>query len=209
MSGDRSAGMRWDVRAFDVFAPVYDVVMPRADPVALRKGLVCADRELERIVEVGGGSGRAAREVGAAVVDPARGMLEHARGRGLEAIQGSATDLPHPDGSVDAVLLVDALHHFPDHERCLAEAARVLAPGGVLVIREFDRSTRLGRLLVASERLVGFDSRFYTSAELQAAVAAAGLDARPIEYGFEMTVVGVKPGETGDGDLHDGSTGKQ
>jgi len=181
-----------DVRAFDRFAPLYDLLMPATDPVALRKGLACADRELERLVEVGGGSGRAAREVGATVLDPARGMLERARGRGLEAIRGSADDLPLSDGAVDAVLVVDAFHHFPGHERCLAEAARVLAPGGVLVLREFDRGTRRGRLTARFEDVVGFDSQFYTVEELLAAVDAAGLDARPVEYGFEMTVVGVK-----------------
>jgi demethylmenaquinone methyltransferase/2-methoxy-6-polyprenyl-1,4-benzoquinol methylase len=184
--------MRWDVRAFDAFAPAYDLLMPGADETALRKGLACADREVARIVEVGGGSGRAARTVGAAVVDPARGMLERARAKGLETVRGSATDLPHPDDSLDAALIVDAFHHFPDHERCLAEIARALAPGGVLVVREFDRSTVRGRWLARGERLVGFDSRFFTAAELQRAIEAAGLDARPVEYGFGMTVVGVK-----------------
>ncbi|QLD88077.1 class I SAM-dependent methyltransferase [Natronomonas salina] len=184
--------MDWDVRAFDAFAPAYDLLMPSADAVALRKGLYCADRDVERIVEVGGGSGRAAREVDATVLDPARGMLERARRKGLETVQGSAADLPLVDGSVDAVLVVDALHHFPDHARCLSEMARVLAPGGVLVVREFDRSTRRGRLVERAEPLFGFDSQFYTAAELLEAVDAAGLDARPVEYGFEMTVVGVK-----------------
>ena len=185
--------MRWDVAAFDAFAPVYDLFMPSADRTALRKGLVCADREVERCIEVGGGSGRAAGEVGAAVVDPARGMLKRARGRGLETVQGVGEHLPLADESVDAVLVVDALHHFPDREAALAEATRVLAPGGVLVVREFDRSTRRGQLLDGSERLVGFDSSFYTAAELEAAIDRAGLDARPVEYGFGMTVVGVKP----------------
>lgn len=187
-----AAGMTRDVRAFDRFAPIYDLFMPSADAVSLRKGLACADREVERIVEVGGGSGRAAREVDAAVLDPARGMLERARDRGLETVQGSADRLPLADASVDAVLIVDALHHFPAHDRCLAEAARVLAPGGVLVVREFDRSTRRGWLTDVAEQLIGFDSTFYTAAELQDAIDAAGLDARPVEYGFGMTVVGVK-----------------
>jgi demethylmenaquinone methyltransferase/2-methoxy-6-polyprenyl-1,4-benzoquinol methylase len=185
--------MRWDVRAFDLFAPLYDLVMPPADEDGVRKGLFVADREIDRIVEIGGGSGRVARTVGATVVDPAAGMLRRARRRGLETVQGSATDLPHPDGSVDAVLVVDAFHHFPEQRRCLEEMARVLAPGGVLVVREFDRSTRLGRALVAAERLVGFDSTFYTAAGLEDAMAAVGLDVRPIDYGFEMTIAGVKP----------------
>lgn len=184
--------MHWDVAAFDTFAPVYDLFMPSTDEAALRKGLACAGREVDRVVEVGGGSGRAAREVGATVLDPARGMLERARGRDLETVQGSAESLPLADGSVDAVLVVDAFHHFADHDAALAETARALAPGGVLVIREYDRSTVRGRWLARSERLVGFDSRFYTAAELEAAIDDAGLDARPVEYGFGMTVVGVK-----------------
>jgi demethylmenaquinone methyltransferase/2-methoxy-6-polyprenyl-1,4-benzoquinol methylase len=182
----------WDVVAFDTFAPLYDLLMPAADSLSLRKGLACADRDIERVVDVGGGSGRAGREVGATVLDPARGMLKRAKAKGLETVQASATDLPLADGSVDAVFVVDALHHFPDHDRCLSEIARVLAPGGVLVVREFDRSTRRGRLLEFAERVVAFDSTFYSAAELQTRIDAAGLDARPIEYGFGMTVVGVK-----------------
>jgi demethylmenaquinone methyltransferase/2-methoxy-6-polyprenyl-1,4-benzoquinol methylase len=183
---------RWDVTAFDTFAPLYDLFMPPADVLSLEKGLACADRDIDRIVEVGGGSGRAAREVGATVLDPARGMLERAHAKGLETVQASGTDLPLATGSVDAVIIVDALHHFPDHDRCLEEIARVLAPGGVLVVREFDRSTRRGRLLDVAERVVAFDSTFYTAAELGERIEAAGLDPRPIEYGFEMTIVGVK-----------------
>jgi demethylmenaquinone methyltransferase/2-methoxy-6-polyprenyl-1,4-benzoquinol methylase len=187
--------MRWDVRAFDLLAPLYDAfafALP-VDELALRKGLSVADRDLDRTIEVGGGSGRVADAIEAVVVDPARGMLERARGRGLQAVQASATDLPHPDGSVDAVVVVDALHHFPDQRRCLEEMARVLAPGGVLVAREFDRGTRRGRALEAAETLVGFDSRFHSAAELESELASVGLDPRPIEYGFEMTIAGVKP----------------
>lgn len=186
--------MRWDVRAFDLFAPVYDLFMFPADDLALRKGFAVADRDVERILEIGGGTGRVARTVGATVVDPSRSMLRRARSKGLETVQASATELPHPDGSVDAVVVVDAFHHFPDPERCLDEIARVLAPGGVLVVTEFDRSTRLGRVLEAAETAVGFDSTFYTAPELEAMIEASGLTPRPIEYGFETTIAGVATG---------------
>jgi demethylmenaquinone methyltransferase/2-methoxy-6-polyprenyl-1,4-benzoquinol methylase len=185
--------MRWDVRAFDLFAPLYDVFMYSADELALRKGLSVANRDLNRVIEVGGGSGRVAQAVEAIVVDPARGMLRRARDQGLEAVQASASDLPHPDESVDAVIVVDAFHHFPDQHRCLEEMARVLAPGGVLVVRDFDRETRRGRALDVAETLVGFDSTFHAAAELEADMESVGLDPRPIEYGFEMTIAGVKP----------------
>ncbi len=182
----------WDVRAFDLLAPLYDLFMPPADDVDVRKGFYCADRDVERVIDVGGGSGRAASVVGATVVDPARGMCERARDRGLETVRGAAEALPFADGSVDAVLIVDALHHFDDRERALAEAARVLEPGGVLVVREFDRATRRGRALAAAERVVGFDSAFYTAEELIAAIESVGLDPRPVDYGFGMSIVGVR-----------------
>lgn len=189
---------RWDVTAFDRFAPLYDLLMRSADADALRKGLACADRDVERLVEVGGGSGRAAKEVDATVLDPARGMLERARGRGLETVQGDGSSLPLATGSVDAVLIVDALHHFGDQDAALSEIARVLAPGGVLVVQEFDRSTRRGRLLALCEHLVEFDSQFYTTEELQQAIEAAWLDPQPLEYGFDMLVAGVKPTASGE-----------
>ncbi|MES3517573.1 MAG: methyltransferase domain-containing protein [Natronomonas sp.] len=183
---------RWDVRAFDLFAPLYDLAMPPTDTTTVRKGLACADREVERLVEVGGGSGRVAREVDATVVDPADGMLRRARAKGLETVRGVADSLPLSDESVDAVLIADALHHFPDRTAALSEAARVLAPGGVVVVMEFDRGTRRGELLAAAETVFGFDSAFYTAAELESAIGAAGLDPRPIEYGFSMAIAGVK-----------------
>ncbi len=43
------------------------------------------------------------------------------------------TRLPFPEGSFDGVVCLNHLHHAPDVESLLAEAARVLKPGGVLV----------------------------------------------------------------------------
>jgi demethylmenaquinone methyltransferase/2-methoxy-6-polyprenyl-1,4-benzoquinol methylase len=185
--------MRWDVRAFDLFAPLYDLVMPPADEDAVRKGLFVADREIDRIVEIGGGSGRVARTVGATVVDPAAGMLRRARRRGLETVQGSATDLPHPDGSVDAVLVVDALHHIADQRGVVEEAKRALAPGGVLVVSDFDPTTLLGHLLVWGEHLVGFESTFHQPDRLRETLASVGFEAGVVERGFGYTVVGRVP----------------
>ena len=48
--------------------------------------------------------------------------------------QGTLEALPIGDGEVDVVLLVLVLHHVPDPARALAEAARILRPGGRLVV---------------------------------------------------------------------------
>jgi demethylmenaquinone methyltransferase/2-methoxy-6-polyprenyl-1,4-benzoquinol methylase len=186
-----------DVRFFDRVARVYDLLMPTARASSLRAGLELADRDVERVVDLGGGTGRAVRALGAEtplVVDLSRGMLRRAADHGLLAVQADAGHLPLRDGTVDAVVVVDALHHIPDRTAALAEASRVLADGGVLVVREFDPGTLPGRALVLSERALGFDSTFDGPDGLARLVTDAGLDAAVLDRGFGYTVAGVKRG---------------
>ncbi|MCD2196764.1 class I SAM-dependent methyltransferase [Actinomycetospora endophytica] len=110
----------------------------------------------QTVLEIGCGTGNlllaAARaEPGAAVVglDPDAGALARARHktRRLPAIrleQGYADELPHADGSVDRVVSAFMFHHLPaDGKRAmLAEVRRVLAPGGVLAVLDFDGAPR-------------------------------------------------------------------
>lgn len=187
--------MARDVSWFDRFARPYDWLMPGTDVDALRAGLSMAERDIERVLDVGGGSGRATRVLKGPeriVVDASAGMLAQARRHGLEGLQADAGHLPVRDETVDAILVVDALHHIPDQVGALEEAARVLRPGGVLVVREFDRATLPGRLLVGAEHAIGFDSSFFTPDELAAAVDRAGLDSAIPDRGFGYTVVGVR-----------------
>ncbi|MEZ0067270.1 ubiquinone/menaquinone biosynthesis C-methylase UbiE [Streptacidiphilus sp. MAP12-20] len=72
-------------------------------------------------------------------LDPDPAMVTAARtrlapyGHRARAVQGDATDLPFDDGSFDAVLMFLMLHHVGAWEEALAEAARVLRPGGLLM----------------------------------------------------------------------------
>lgn len=50
---------------------------------------------------------------------------------------GDAGNLDFPDGSFDAVFSVNLLHHLKDGRRALDEMARVLAPGGKLIVSDF------------------------------------------------------------------------
>jgi len=53
----------------------------------------------------------------------------------IETVEGEIEDLPLPDASFDVVVLSQALHHAAKPARALAEARRILVPGGrVLVI---------------------------------------------------------------------------
>jgi 2-polyprenyl-6-hydroxyphenyl methylase/3-demethylubiquinone-9 3-methyltransferase len=74
-----------------------------------------------------------ALDVNEALISIAR---ERARGRGGQAQfdVGTATALPYPDASADAVLLPELLEHVTDWETCLSEAIRVLRPRGVVYL---------------------------------------------------------------------------
>lgn len=185
-----------DVGFFDRIAPLYDLVMPPANGAALADGLERAERPIGRLLDVGGGSGRAAAAVtgpDVTVVDASRRMLRRARrGRGVDAMAGDARRLPVRDGAVDAAMIVDALHHFPDRDAAIADVARVLAPGGVLVVREFDPAHPLGRVLEAGEAVIGMESTFVEPDALAEELATHGFRSSVIDRGFGYTVAGVR-----------------
>jgi ubiquinone/menaquinone biosynthesis C-methylase UbiE len=91
-----------------------------------------------RVLEVGCGTGlileRLARVARSAKgIDLSPGMLERAKARGLDVVQGTATELPFADESFDLVCSFKVLAHVPDIGLALQEMARVTAPGGHVV----------------------------------------------------------------------------
>ena len=105
----------------------------------------------ERILEIGPGTGYytldLAEWVGAEgaveIFDLQQEMLDHtirrARERGLwnvTATQGDAQELPYEDDAFDAAVLVTVLGEIPDQDAALREIARVMRPGGRLIVGE-------------------------------------------------------------------------
>lgn len=93
------------------------------------------------VLEVGCGTGLLLAQIAAFArsargVDLSPGMLERARARGLNVVEGSATDLPFADESFDIACSFKVLAHVRDVRRALSEMARVVRPGGH-VIAEF------------------------------------------------------------------------
>ncbi len=110
-----------------------------------------------RVLDVGGASGVHAEWLAADghrvhVIDPVPRHVEQAVERGRNASApftvavGDARDLDAADESVDVVLLLGPLYHLierPDRVRALAEARRVLRPGGVVLAGGISRFSSL------------------------------------------------------------------
>lgn len=120
-------------------------------------------------LEIGVGSGRFAAPLGVQVgVDPSPAMLSHAAARGIEVVEGLAENLPFAAGCFDYALVVTTLCFVDAPARMLAEAHRVLKPGGRLVIGFIDRENGLGQdyLLHQAESVFYREATFYSTDEV-------------------------------------------
>jgi SAM-dependent methyltransferase len=69
-------------------------------------------------------------------LDYSMGMIRQAKGQPapLSLSRGLGTQLPYRSSAFDLLYCVDAIHHFGDHRAFIAEAYRLLKPGGALAI---------------------------------------------------------------------------
>jgi ubiquinone/menaquinone biosynthesis C-methylase UbiE len=95
-------------------------------------------------LDVGSGTGRFTPALADAFgpvtgIEPSVRMREVARAQsrhpGVRYVAGSAEDLPVPSGSADYALMFLSWHHVQDKNRAARELARVLKPGGRLLLR--------------------------------------------------------------------------
>ncbi len=178
-------------RHFDLLAPLYDRVMRAPDPTRLRSLLELPVPGL--LLDAGGGTGRLARALcgGAGrwvICDLSLPMLRQAKGSwpGDCAVRlnlARAERLPFPANRFDRIVVVDAFHHFADQPGAARELARVLRPGGRLVIEEPDIRRPWVKLIALAETLAGMGSRFRRGEEIAALLAAGGLRARAEDDG--------------------------
>jgi ArsR family transcriptional regulator len=136
-------------------------------------------------------------------IDRSAQMLKRAKAlaerRGVKNIawkRGDMEKLPIENASADVALLSQALHHAPNPRRALAEAARVLRPGGrvlVLDLREHDQEWVRDRV---GDRWLGFSDE-----HLEQLLTGAGLKEVAVRVGsrspgdpFTVLIAsGVKP----------------
>lgn len=96
------------------------------------------------LADIGGGTGNYAAPLAAEgwralVLDRSPEMLLQAEAKGLATMPADAAALPLANESVDAAMLVSMIHHVANPALALAEARRVLRPGGRLAVMAFTR----------------------------------------------------------------------
>lgn len=92
-----------------------------------------------RLLDVGCSSGAfllSARKLGFQVegVEPSADAAETARSMGMQVFNGFLEQANYPDASFDAVTLIEIVEHVRDALALLRECARILRPGGVVLI---------------------------------------------------------------------------
>ncbi len=187
-------------RGFQAGAAAYELARPGYpdEAVALLRDEVGVTPGT-RVLDLAAGTGKLTRrlvELGASVVavEPVAGMRAQLTAvlPDVEAVEGTAEDIPLPDGSVDIVAVAQAFHWF-DAAAALPEIARVLRPGGRLALlwNERDEATpwvaEMSRLIRWHERTV---SR-YQHLDWAAVVGACGrfspLEERTIAWEQPLT----------------------
>ncbi len=158
---------------------------------------------LGRLVDIGTGTGRMIELFGPAAdhaigVDRSPEMLRLARAKldslsGWELRQGDITALPLNKSSADTVILHQVLHFIPAPEAALAEAARLLAPSGRILIADFAPHEREELRAQDAHARLGF-----SDTQIAAWFAASGLALTTTETldGGELTVklwLGTRP----------------
>lgn len=194
---DRAAAAE---RYFDQHAEQWDAIrtlyIAESEVEAAMRALL-SGREIGRLVDIGTGTGRMIALFGheaenALGVDRSPQMLRLARAKlaeaGLDAAelrQGDMYDLPVPDGTADTVILHQLLHFAQMPEAAIAEAARLLAPDGRLLIADFASHEREELRTDDAHARLGFADE-----QIRHWFADAGLQTEAIEElkGGELTV---------------------
>lgn len=170
------------------------------DQREVEKALVTAfaGQSIHDLVDMGTGTGRVLEVLAPHVrhaigIDLSREMLAVARAnleradlRHCMVRQGDITQLPLPAASADAVTLHQVLHYALDPAALVAEAARVLRPGGALVVVDFAPHDLEALRDQHAHRRLGF-----TDDEVASWFAAAGLVPDGITHlpGKPLTVI--------------------
>lgn len=156
-------------RSYSLIAPFYDLVIERAMRAARTQSLSALPSDAAGKVLLSGlGTGLDLPLLPAlhhyTALDFNTAMLSRARVRGanlqVDWILGDSMALPFPDAHFDHVVLHLITAVVPEPQRCLSEAARVLRPGGTIIL--FDKFLRHGQTAPLRRLLTPLSRRIAT-----------------------------------------------
>ncbi|HLP97953.1 MAG TPA: class I SAM-dependent methyltransferase [Sideroxyarcus sp.] len=159
--------------SYSLYAPIYDLTIERMMRRARQVSLAALPTATPgRVLISGAGTGLdlplLPKMHRYAALDFNRSMLTHAvpRAAGLEVdfVLGDSMALPFADASFDHVVLHLIVAVVPEPQRCLAEAARVLKPGGSILL--FDKFLHEGQRAPLRRLLSLVSSRFVTRTDV-------------------------------------------
>ena len=140
------------------------------------------ERQIDLLVDLGTGTGRmleifaprCARAIGFDIspemLTIARSKLDSSALDHCQVRQGDCANVPLEDGVADIVILHQVLHFLDDPAQAIAEAARILAPGGSVLIADFGPHDMENLREQHAHRRLGFSSE-----EIQSMLAQSGL----------------------------------
>jgi len=159
------------ISAFNQYAEEYDKWFDH-NPFAYESELLAIKRFFPRRgkgLEIGVGTGKFTLPLGIKVgVEPAKAMAVIARQMGIEVHEAVAENLPFENGTFDFVLMVTVLCFLHNPKTAIEEIARVLKPGGSLIIGMIDRESFLGKIYESKKAKSLFyqDAQFYSVPEV-------------------------------------------
>lgn len=176
----KSQDLHFDEIAVEYDNSIPDHVMQHLD--RRRVGLATALVPEGRVLDVGCGTGRFIEllpgRYDAVGIDVSEGMLAFARRKGIKVAQAGADSIPFEDRSFDLVTTFAVLHHLIDPHvvrSALREMARVVKPGGAVLVWDHNPLNPYWRILMARVPQDQGDERLVPAKEIVRGLHGAGM----------------------------------
>lgn len=184
-------------KLFDFVAPLYDKVIGIRDPKRLIDLLELPINGT--LLDAGGGTGRVSialkNHVGKLFIsDLSRSMLIEAKAKDHDdLIQTSSEKNPFPSDFFDRIIVIDALHHFPNQKETIKELIRILKPNGKILIEEPNIHRFSVKLIALAEKLALMNSHIHSPEEIRIMIEDNGLQTTiHTDDKFAAYIIGTK-----------------